>query len=55
MANKFLIGKLRKEDEGHAFEVPNKYAGGEVPNYYFILPIFIAIVLFYFMIKNAIN
>lgn len=55
LADKFLIGKIRKEDKNYTFEVPNHVIDAQIPSYYYILPIFIAVVLFYFMITNALH
>lgn len=50
-AKKFYIGELDKNDTDSDpnFEVPNQLVESDVPGYYYLLPITIALVSFYFM------
>ncbi len=52
IGKKFLIGSLKKNNEDVTdpdFEVPNQLVDCDVPWYYYLLPIAIALLSFYFM------
>lgn len=53
LSKKFLIGEIKKSDVNFEYEVPNKYVESNVPTYYYLLPITIALICVYFMFVNT--